>query len=98
MLGVVAVGCGIVLGLAAAELAGPLYLRLLAACPLGTHRLTRLFLGAHRALLARAGHHPYLVDCLASLAAAEDLAALSTARARLRWWSGVRLASRTARP
>lgn len=98
MLGVVAVGCGIVLGLAAAELAGPHYLRLLAACPLGPRRLTRLVLGLHRALLARTGHHPYLLDCLAALAAADDRTTLAAARARLRWWSSVRLASRTARP
>jgi hypothetical protein len=94
MLAVVAVGCGIILGLTAAEAAGPFYWRLLAACPLGSGRWTRRFLGAHRAFLARAGYHPYLVDCLAGLEQTADPVARTAARGRLRWWCAVRLAAR----
>ncbi len=94
MLAVVAVGCGIILGLAAAELAARLYWRLLTAWPFGHGRLTRLFLRAQRGLLARTGHHPYLVDSLEALERAADPAALTAAQARLRWWCAIRIARR----
>jgi len=95
MLAVVAVGYGLILGLAAAEVAGPLYWRLLAACPLGEGRWTRRFLAAQRRLLAWGGHHPYLVDCVAGLARASDPASRASARGRLAWWCAVRRAARS---
>ena len=96
MLAVVAVGYGLILGLAAAEVVGPLYWRLLATWPLGTGRWTRSFLGAQRRLLTWVGHHPYLVDCVAGLARASDPAARASARARLQWWCAVRRAARSS--
>ncbi len=90
MLPVVAVGCGVVLGLAGAELAGPLYWRLLARCPLPRGRLARLVWRVHRTLLAQAGHHPYVVGCVDALAQATDAAAVAAVRGRLRWWAAVR--------
>lgn len=93
MLTGVAVGCGVILGVAGAELAGPLYWRVLAAWPLGGP-LARLFWRLQRALLAGAGHHPYLVGCFEALAQAPDAAAVGAAQARLRWWCAVRLRNR----
>jgi hypothetical protein len=92
MLSVVAVGCGVVLGLAGAHLAAPLYWQLLARCPLGGGRLARSFWRLKRGLLARAGYHPYLVDCLEALARAPDAEARAVAQARLRWWCALRRA------
>jgi hypothetical protein len=86
MLSVVAVGCGVVLGLAGAHLAAPLYWQVLARYPLGGGRLLRLFWRLQRALLAGAGHHPYLVGCFEALERAPDAEARAAARARLRWW------------
>jgi hypothetical protein len=94
MLAAVAVGCGICLGLVAAELAAPLYWRVLTAWPFGHGRLARLFLRAQRGVLARTGHHPYLVDSLEALERAADPAALIAAQARLRWWRALRVARR----
>ena len=88
----IAVGCGILLGVVGLELTSPLYWRLLASRALPAGRLTRGWLRVQRNLLARAGHHPYLVASLEALAAATDTAALDAARARLRWWAAVRRA------
>jgi hypothetical protein len=92
MLSVVAVGCGVVLGLAGAHLAAPLYWQLLVRYPPGGSRLARVFWRSKRALLARAGYHRYLVDCLEALARAADAEARAAAQARLRWWCAVRRA------
>ncbi len=92
MLAVVAMGCGVVLGLAGAELAAPFYWRLLAACPLAPGRLMRLFWGIQRAFLSRTGHHPYLIACFEALEQAADAAAVTAAQSRLRWWCMVRRA------
>ena len=93
MLSVVALGCGLIMGLAGAQLAAPLYWRVLASRSLGTGRATRLLLRAQRHMLARAGHHPYLVSCFEALEQAEDTASRDAAQARLRWWCAVRKAS-----
>jgi hypothetical protein len=89
MLALVGLGCGIVLGMAALEVTAPHYWRLLASSSLPRRRAARLWLRCQRALLARAGHHPYLVDCVGALASAADAASLADAQARLRWWARV---------
>jgi hypothetical protein len=89
MLSVVAVGCGLVLGLAGAHLAAPLYWRLLVRFPPGGGPLARWFWRSKRTLLARAGYHRYLVECLEALAQAADAEARAAAHARLRWWCAV---------
>jgi hypothetical protein len=90
MLALVALGCGIVLGVAAVEVTAPHYWRLLASSPLPRTRAARLWLRLQRALLARAGHHPYLVECVEALAHASDATAFAAAQARLRWWTRMR--------
>jgi len=90
MLELIAVGGGILLGFVGLQLTGPLYWRLLASEALPAGPLTRRWLRVQRALLARAGHHPYLVGSLEALAGATDTAALDAARARLRWWAVIR--------
>jgi|RhiMetdeSRZDD1v2_1073273.scaffolds.fasta_scaffold22957_8 hypothetical protein len=90
MLAVVAMGCGVVLGLAGAELAAPFYWRLITACRLAPGPLARLFWRIQRTLLRHAGHHPYVVGCFEALEHAADPAAVTAALARLRWWSAVR--------
>ena len=92
MLSVVAVGCGVVLGLAGAHLAAPLYWQLLVRYPPGGGRLARFFWRFKRGLLARAGCHRYLVDCLDALEQAADAEARAVAEARLRWWCALRRA------
>jgi len=90
MLAVVAVGCGMVVGLAGAHLALPLYWQWLGRYPMGGGRLARLFWRVQRVLLARAGYPRYLVDCFAALERAPDAEARGAARARLRWWCAMR--------
>ena len=94
MVALVAIGAGILLGFLATERAMPVYWRLLGAQALPRGRLTRLWLRAQRALLGRAGHHPYLLACLEALEQAPDPSAAAAARARLRWWCAVRRACR----
>lgn len=86
----IAVACGILLAVVGLELTSPLYWRLLASEALPTGPLTRGWLRVQGTLLARAGHHPYLIGSLEALAAATDTAALDAARARLRWWAALR--------
>lgn len=86
----VALGCGVLLGFVGTTLGGPAYWRLLGSRALPAGRLLRGWLRLQHGLLARAGHHPYLVSSLAALADAGDPAALDAARARLRWWATVR--------
>jgi hypothetical protein len=90
MLEVVGIGCGIVLGFVGTGLAAALYWRLLISGVVPANGLTRPVLRAQRALLARTGHHAYLVSCLEALASAPDAAALHAARGRLAWWCRVR--------
>ncbi len=85
-----AVGCGILLGFTTAQLAAPLYWRLLAAWPFGPGRLTRWLLALQRRLLVATGHHPYLVACVEALERAPDREAMSAARARARLWYALR--------
>jgi heme oxygenase len=94
MLSVVAVGCGLVLGLAGAHLAAPFYWKALARYPLGAGRPARLFWRVQRVLLARAGYHRYLVECLEALERAPDAEAQAAARARLNWWCALRKTAR----
>jgi hypothetical protein len=86
----IAIGCGILLGVVGLELTGPLYWRLLASEIVPAGPLTRCWLRLQRALLARTGHHPYLTSSLEALAGAPDAHARDAARARLRWWASIR--------
>jgi hypothetical protein len=86
----IGLGCGVLLGFVGTALGGPLYWRLLGARARPEGRLLRGWLRLQRRLLARAGHHPYLVSSLDALADAGDPAAADAARARLRWWAAVR--------
>jgi hypothetical protein len=86
----IGLGCGVLLGFVGTTLSGPAYWRLLGSRMLPDGPLLRGWLRLQRGLLARAGHHPYLVSCLDALADASDPAARDAARARLRWWASVR--------
>jgi hypothetical protein len=86
----IALGCGVLLGFVGTTLGGPSYWRLLGSPVLPAGPLLRAWLRVQRGLLARAGHHPYLVGSLDALADAADPAALDAARARMRWWAAVR--------
>jgi len=90
MLSVVAVGCGMVVGLAGAHLALPLYWQWLARYPMGGGPVARLFWRVQRVLLARAGYPRYLVDCFEAFERASSPEARDAARARLRWWCAMR--------